>query len=86
MQAKNPDKPLEELVLRASDDDPAVCGLKVLERHETRMRRLPGAMGEMPPGQVPGCLVIQHAYRGLEQRDIAVHADPGALRRMKSRH
>src|SRR5581483_8240366 len=66
---------LPELLLRAGDDDPAVPGREVLERHDRRVRRVAAPRRDVAAGGSPGADVAELGERGAEQRDVAVAAD-----------
>ena len=68
-------QPLPEDLLRGADDEPAVGGLEVLERHDRRMRRVVPARRHEPVRRGPGADVHQLVQGGLEQRDVAVAPD-----------
>ena len=65
-------------LLRARDDDPPVRGGKVLEGHHRRVGGLREALGLVAPGRHPRADVHELVQRRLEERDVAVAADPVA--------
>ena len=69
---------LPELLLRARDDDPAVRRLEVLERDDRGVRRVAATLRGVPLGRHPRPDVAELRERGVEERDVAVAADPVA--------
>jgi hypothetical protein len=70
---------LPELLLVAEDDDPAVARGKVLRGYQRLVAGVGHAIGLPVAVQRPDREVGQHAHRGVEQRDVDVAPDAGAL-------
>src|SRR5207302_6282151 len=64
-----------ELLLRAGDDDPAVRGGEVLERHDRRVRGVRAAWRLVASRGSPRADITELGERCLEEGDVAVAAD-----------